>query len=306
MKRKILLTISALALLFVIVFFFTEAKSQGKADSSPSSTLIGKAGSRLNTIRKNADRGIKKIVNSFSKGIGHDPADNGKTLPDQAELTRRLNAIVGKSKVDVALLDKKSGQQLTYSNGGSNFWLASSIKLSILTALVSQYGPLTGTDDQQAQAMITYSDNDSATYLFNELGGFPALEAFWARLSMTSTVSDYDGFGMSTSTAADQLKLLDYIRRLPADQKSYIMNLTGQVIPGQSFGVGRLKDAHFKNGWLNDDDGLWYVNSVGSVDDRYLIAIMTKNNLSSQAGERLTSRIARNLFNPNTMQLQKN
>ncbi|MFT8879567.1 MAG: serine hydrolase [Oenococcus sp.] len=216
----------------------------------------------------------------------------GEMLP-QAEFTRRVNALAGSAKADVYVLDTKTGRKLTYYNGGTDFWLASSIKASILTALVKEEGPLSGGLDQEAQAMITYSDNDAAIDLFNAAGGFTALEALWANLGMTSTFPNNNGFGLSTSTAGDQIKLLQGIKTLPTDEHNYILDLMKGITASQRFGIGVMKDPAFKNGWLNADNGSWYVNSIGFSDkERYLVAILTQNNADQISGEKLVSRIA--------------
>lgn len=218
-------------------------------------------------------------------------------MVSQTDFTKHVGRLVDSAKADVYVLDTKTGRKLTYYNGGTNFWLASSIKASILTALVKENGPLTGDLDEEAQAMITYSDNDAATDLFEDAGGFPALETLWSNLGMSTTVSDYDGFGMSTSTAGDQIKLLQYIQTMPVADRDYILHLMKGIIPGQRFGIGVMDDPAFKNGWLNGDDGSWYVNSIGYSDrQRYLVAILTQNNPGQVSGEKLTSRIAASII----------
>ncbi|MCV3296555.1 MAG: serine hydrolase [Oenococcus sp.] len=220
----------------------------------------------------------------------------GEMLP-QADFTKRVNALVGSAKADVYVLDTKTGHKLTYYNGGTNFWLASSVKASILTALVKEDGPLTGDLDQEAQAMITYSDNDAAVDLFDAAGGFPALERLWSNLGMTETIPNYNGFGLSTSTAGNQIKLLQDIKTLPAADHDYILNLMKGITASQRFGIGVMKDPAFKNGWLNADNGSWYVNSIGfSEKERYLVAILTQNNTDQTSGEQLVSRIAASII----------
>ncbi|MFT8813635.1 serine hydrolase [Oenococcus sp.] len=215
----------------------------------------------------------------------------------QTDFTQRINALVGSTKADVYVLDTKTGRKLTYYNGGTDFWLASSVKASILTALVKEDGPLTGDLDQEAQAMITYSDNDAAVDLFDAAGGFPTLNTLWSNLGMTATVADYDGFGLSTSTAGNQIKLLQYIQTMPAVDRDYILNLMKGIVAGQRFGIGVMKDPAFKNGWLNADNGSWYVNSIGfSEKERYLVAILTQNNADQASGEQLVSRIAASII----------
>ncbi|WP_143812046.1 serine hydrolase, partial [Oenococcus oeni] len=106
-----------------------------------------------------------------------------------------------------------------------------------------------------ATEMVEISDNQSAIDLFDDIGGYPALELLWKNLGMTSTVANTEGFGLSTSTAADQIKLLKYILTMPSSDKNYILNLMSNITSSQRFGIGVMKDPAFKNGWLNADNG---------------------------------------------------
>ncbi len=243
---------------------------------------------------------MKKItaqLKSSIKNISFSDAKTTSPMVSQPVFTKKINAIVGQSKADVYVLDTKTGQKLTYSNGGHDFWLASSIKASILTQLVKADGPLTGTNNDLATNMIEISDNQSAIELFEEINGFSGIESLWAKLNMTQTHANYNGFGLSTSTAADQIKLLKYILKMPTADRSYILNLMANITTAQRFGIGAMKDPAFKNGWLNADDGSWYVNSIGYSDhERYLVAILTQNNSGQDSGQQLVSQIASSII----------
>jgi len=177
---------------------------------------------------------------------------------------------------------------------------ASIMKLDILSTLLaqSQSPGQALTADQMAlcQPMIEESDNDDAQDLWDALGGARAVAAYDERVGLGGTSPDAAGYwGLSTTTAADQVLLLERIAYpnalLNAASQAYAMSLLTNVDPNQAWGVSAGVPAGVtvavKNGWLPLDQGGWQVNSLGIVqgDGRdYTIAVLTDEGTTEQQG----------------------
>jgi beta-lactamase class A len=132
--------------------------------------------------------------------------------------------------------------------------------------------------------MIEASDNGSATQLFNEVGGAPAVAAFDRSVGMTSTTPSR-AWGLTVTTAADQVTLLRHLvepnSALSDGSRAYALGLMEHVTASQAWGVSAGTVAGttvaLKNGWLPVGSG-WTVNSIGWVSGSgrdYLIAVTT-------------------------------
>jgi hypothetical protein len=120
--------------------------------------------------------------------------------------------------------------------------------------------------------MIEVSDNNAATALFNYVGGAPAVENWDRSVGLTGTTV-VSNWGVSTTTATDQLRLLETYATpnptLDAASREYGLSLLSQVEPSQIFGVnfgigpgtlqavktGRLPSVGVYNafGWVKGD-----------------------------------------------------
>jgi len=187
---------------------------------------------------------------------------------------------------------------------------ASVVKVNILaTLLASDSGntsPLSASQKILAAKMIEESDNDAATTLWSEVGGSKGIGAFNRSIGLTSTVPSpclvcanfpWPGWGLTTSTPLDQLRLLKSIffasaNLSPAD-RAYILQLMTSVVPAERWGVSAGVPANasvaLKNGWLplNAASTDWQINSIGWVtgDGRnYLVALFSTGNPSEDYG----------------------
>ncbi|GAA5188632.1 hypothetical protein GCM10023322_39750 [Rugosimonospora acidiphila] len=120
----------------------------------------------------------------------------------------------------LALLDQDTGEKVLYQQD-QQFDTASIIKVDILATVLYQHQQanqkLSSTEDANAVKMITQSDNDAATALWNDLGGADGLAAANRVFGLTETVPGTDGYwGLTKTTAADQLRLLQVISNPPA------------------------------------------------------------------------------------------
>ena len=96
------------------------------------------------------------------------------------------------------------------------------MKVDILETLLTQQsaGELSGSDQALAQSMIEDSDNDSATDLWDAVGGAGGIRSFDAKAGLAHTTPSpcvecagfpWPGWGLTTTTPADQIALLRQI-----------------------------------------------------------------------------------------------
>lgn len=194
-----------------------------------------------------------------------------------------------------------------YVDSGRHFDSASIVKAIILAALLRWHQetghPLSSAEKQDARLMITQSDNEAATDLWDEVG-MGRLQHFLVLAKMHQTQLGQDGYwGLTQVTAHDEMLLLEVLTTpnsvLTAASRSYELGLMAKVIPGQRWGTPAGAPAgvtvHVKNGWLPDDTG-WHINSIGAFTGKgkdYLIAVLTDDNPSEQYGIDTIERVAR-------------
>jgi beta-lactamase class A len=187
---------------------------------------------------------------------------------------------------------------------------ASIVKVDILETLLAQHHvrgtELSASDVTLAQEMIEDSDNNAATALWNEVGGARAISAYNRSVGLTDTTLSgcvtcpgfpWPGWGLSTTTAADQIALLRELlqpsAQLTGGQQAFALGLMKHVTPSQRWGVAAglplTATVALKDGWLpltsGGDD--WQVNSIGWIfggRGNYLIAVLTTGNPSEQYG----------------------
>ena len=217
----------------------------------------------------------------------HDSPGDGDVFDDPA-VAAYLSAT--SQDVTAAVYDDATGVTSVYRPGVAQD-TASIMKVDILATLLAQ-GQADGrglapADGPVASDMIEESDNDDAQDLWDSEGGASAVGAFDTAAGLTQTDPDAAGYwGLSTTTAADQVQLLRTVAYpnailTPASQ-AYELNLMEHVDPGQTWGVSAGVVAGstvaLKNGWLSLDSGGWQVNSIGYVDGDgrdYVIAVLT-------------------------------
>jgi beta-lactamase class A len=192
-------------------------------------------------------------------------------------------------------------------NRFSSFDSASVIKVTILAALLrkaeDQHRHLTATEAALARAMITKSDNDAASDLWDELG-YSYLQHFLDVAGMRHTWLGADGYwGLTQITANDQVVLLRLLLNsnavLDPASRSYALELMAEVIPGQRWGVPDGAPAsltvHVKNGWLPLATHGWRIHSIGSFTGHgtsYSIVVLTQDNPTMAYGITTIEKIA--------------
>ena len=124
------------------------------------------------------------------------------------------------------------------------------------------------------------------TALWAEIGGAPAVAAFDRSVGMVATTPSLS-WGLTTTTAADQVRLLEHLVEpngvLSDASRAYTLQLMEHVVRYEVWGVSTAispgTTVALKNGWL-PWRGRWAVNSIGWVDGAgrdYLIAVLTSS-----------------------------
>jgi len=207
----------------------------------------------------------------------------------------------------VAVDDLTTGEQAAYG-GNQEFVTASIVKVDILVTLLYQAQEagqaLTAEDQDLATTMIENSDNDSASDLYDDVGGAGAIDDANSVCGLSETTAGTDGYwGLTTTTVDDQLRLLRVALTRPSPlstaSQEYIQSLMSHVDADQQWGVTAAADPGtgfmVKNGWL-PNPYLWEINSIGEVThdgQRMLIAVLSDDNASEASGISLVEAVAR-------------
>jgi hypothetical protein len=181
-----------------------------------------------------------------------------------------------------------------------HFDSASVVKTIILGALLrtvqaADHRWLTRRERFLAWRMITESDNDAATALWNEVGQY-RLRRFLHLADMSETELS-PSWGLTRITARDETKLLQHLtlpnKVLTTKARRYALYLMAHVIAAQRWGVPAgapdTVTVHVKNGWapLPFTYSPWWVNSIGCfthADGAYTIVVLTEGNASAGTG----------------------
>ena len=222
--------------------------------------------------------------------------------------TLEAAAAQASGKVSVSVVDLSTGASLTYGAKGHGFATASIVKLDILATLLlraqDEGSSLTASERTLATSMIEHSDNDAANTLYLTIGAHTGLDAANKRFGLTSTEGGTDDYwGLTTTTAADQVKLLRQVftasSLLTASSRDYIQGLLSQVESDQRWGVSAAATGTYelKNGWLpRSATGLWVINSTGRVDrdgHQLLISVVSDGNHTENQGITLIENVAK-------------
>ncbi len=243
---------------------------------------------------------------------GDTPAPAACSSSIAPELAARLSADIADAQSGhrgrIAFTIRDTEHQLSCAgNADTHFDTASIVKVTILGAVLrraeEEHRYLADAEADDLRLMITKSDNDAATRLWDSLG-LDRLQAFLRLAGMSDTVLATDRrWGLTRTTAADQMKLLDvYTSDLgvitPA-ARTYGLKLMSQVQADQRWGTpyGAPADVRVqvKNGWAALGGGGWRVHSLGvftSADHHYRMAVLTDGNAGKADGVDTIQRIA--------------
>ena len=167
----------------------------------------------------------------------------GGTATTAAALQKELiEALAAQAdQVAVAVHDWTSKPTRSY-RGTEEFSTASIVKVATAASVMQRAEragrSLTSTERAQIRQAITTSDNDAQSRLWSTVG-VRGMASFFADTSMADTVAA-PGWGLSTTTPADQLRLLDRLTHgtlLAPDDRDLLLSLMRQVDPAQRWGV---------------------------------------------------------------------
>lgn len=228
--------------------------------------------------------------------------------PDMAAEMARLVAHLPSESISVAALNLQTGAAYSYGSKGDHT-TASIFKVNILEALMLKHQasgqPLSQQQSNDANVMIVTSDNDSATRLYQDVGGAEGVRAANRTLGLQCTEPNADYWGLTGTCAEDQIQLLYQLESasspLTQASRDYILNLMRNVTPTQRWGVPSAADPgttfSVKNGWLRLEDGRdWVVNSMGIVThggQTLLIATLSQHSHTMEAGVSLNEQLAK-------------
>jgi hypothetical protein len=190
-----------------------------------------------------------------------------------------------------------------YLNSGQHYYSASVVKTIILATLLNKrerehLSMLSTREEQLAREMITESDNNAATALWDQ-DNMKNLAYFLQVAGLHDTQLN-PAWGLTQITAQDETLLLRNILLRPntvlnTQAQAYELKLMGQVIPSQRWGVSastpRAFTVHIKNGWapLPYVTSPWWVNSTGAFTTTnpardYTIVVLTYGSVDETTG----------------------
>lgn len=209
--------------------------------------------------------------------------------------------------IAVAVADHRSGHTYELS-ADVPFETASIVKVQILAALLLSWREdghgLSARQQELATVMIRNSDNDAADALWGTIGAAAGLAATNPVFGLASTTPATGSWGLTTTTAADQVALLDAIAD-PAGplgtDSPVVLDLMATVADDQRWGVSAAardgEGVQLKNGWMSRSNagGTWTVNTIGRVtgpDVDLTVAILSRRHANLATGIALVERIA--------------
>lgn len=216
--------------------------------------------------------------------------------PAAAGLARKLGDRVG-----VAVYVPAQNRMYQY-NAEPEFPIASVVKVPIMLAVmdraVRKGEAISQLESDLISAMITQSDNDATTELWNMIGGAPAVEDFLRRSGITGATIDRMDWGESAMSAQSAARLMGMLiegQALDQPHREYALELLTHIDPTQDWGAVTVGQQHgeagVKNGWYPEYEG-WVLASTGYVlpeDGRpaFTIAVFTDgwDSFSTGVGE---------------------
>jgi beta-lactamase class A len=225
-----------------------------------------------------------------------------------AKLARDITAALrGRQSISgVRVEDRNRGIECRYSEG-RRFDSASVVKASILSAVLrwhqETHTSLSSTERHEATIMIENSDNDAATFFWNELG-HQRFQHYLTLATMTETIPSPGGtWGLTQITARDELQQLRMLvvpnNVLTYSSRKYELTLMNHVEADERWGTPSGAPSgltvYVKNGWLPRATLGWRINSIGAFYGHgraYLITVLSDNNPTMTYGVDTIQRVA--------------
>ncbi|MBO0780174.1 MAG: serine hydrolase, partial [Ktedonobacteraceae bacterium] len=178
--------------------------------------------------------------------VTFNPPGNAPAWASLDTLSRDLASylVLASSNVGTVIYDVSHQRYYTY-NSDKQFIMASSVKVPIMLALFdmieNQKRTLSSGEMALLTTMIENSNNDSATALYNEIGGSAGLTNFLKKVKVSGLTPDEGAWGYSLSTPqamVDLLTLLHNGKILTARDRAIAIDLMKHIQPDQQVGVG--------------------------------------------------------------------
>jgi beta-lactamase class A len=225
-----------------------------------------------------------------------------------AKLTKDIQAaLAGRTSITGVRVEDRVRKIECRFNEGRRFDSASVVKASILAAVLrwhqETHTSLSATERSEATIMIENSDNNAATFFWNELG-HTRFQHYLNLATMTETIPSPGGtWGLTQITARDELQQLRLLIApnsvLTTASRSYELNLMAHVVSferwGTPAGAPSGLNVYVKNGWLPRATLGWRINSIGAFTGHgrdYLITVLSDNNSTMQYGVTTIERVA--------------
>lgn len=243
-------------------------------------------------------------------GATQEAPDSQPFPPEQADLLSSAlddYAAGTDTEFSAAVYESSTGQAWHY-NPDNSYLEASLVKVPILLTLLRQatdeQRELTPEEEELAVMMIEYSNNDSTTALYEAVGGAEELGRTYDLLGVTRTEAT-DIWGANDTGVEDQLRIaravLDGVDWINGSLHGFAVELMENVDAGQSWGIGAGLPAFsaeiaLKNGWLQDDDNVWNVGSMGFVragdNNDYAVVVLTSGTSTMEDGVAVVEEVA--------------
>ena len=186
-------------------------------------------------------------------------------------------------------------------NADTQVPMASIVKALVLLVVLEQarqdHRPVSEADLALLWPMVTESDNDATSQLWERIGRGQAVSSYLRSVDVAGFTPDPEtSWGASFASARAMAAILGKLVNgeiLDAPSRALALRMLDAVVPEQRWGVSAGTDlasgdrVELKNGWYPGEEG-WRVNSVGIVQPRvgdpYAIAIVTGGRVSWQEG----------------------
>ncbi|MBB2989641.1 hypothetical protein FHR72_001104 [Mycolicibacterium iranicum] len=212
------------------------------------------------------------------------PLTLSTTVPEVTSLADSFGALspLVDGEVGVAIAPIGKGSAELFGDVGTGpAWSTS--KVPVVMAAEREHGSLTAS----MAAAITRSDNAAAEEVWTSLGvpetAAAKVEAVLREAGVSTVVQSerirpgYTAFGQTIWSLQDQAT---FVANAACDPRSAsVLNLMGQIEPGQSWGLGRIPGSKFKGGWGPSESGAYLVRQFGLVpttDGEVAIAIAVR------------------------------
>ena len=229
----------------------------------------------------------------------HKPAAGSPIWSSFAPLSSALAGYLAAqgSHVSAVVFDS-TGNQYYLFNVPKEFYMASSVKVPIMLALLTQLEQQgrepNAEESSLLMTMIENSNNNSAQALFDEIGGAGALDNFMQSLHIGNFSAFQAAWGYSTVSPLSMVRLLTLLhdgKILTAPDRRLALYLMEHIESDETEGVGTAtaKDATvaMKDGWVPAPDGLWVMNTSGIVTlgpETYVISVYSQEDSSLDEG----------------------